>query len=131
MARLDPPFSPAAFEIRKLINEKRRGEVVTKAAEYLRAGCRDEEFLSVVADLLDPKKASRLYPKAKEYNWYEIGMRFDELHEPQFNCDYDNRKKKIDLLAEEYECKSRTIETVLAIYRKASDEYDVINRGEL
>lgn len=131
MARLDPPFSPAASEIRNLISQKRRGEVVTKAADYLRAGCKDEEFLSLVADLLDPKTAHRLYPKNKQHDWYGIGRRFEELHEPPFNSDYDNRKKKIGVLTEEYKCESRTIESALAVYKTACSDYDAVNRGEL
>jgi hypothetical protein len=131
MARLDSTFSPAAFRIRNLISQKRRGEVVTKAADYLRAGFKDEKFLSLVADLLDPKTAPHLYPKKKEHDWYGIGRRFEELHEPPFDSDYDNRKKKIGVLTEEYKCESRTIESALAIYKKACSDYDAANRGEL
>ena len=121
MARLPPKFSAVAFEIRRMLEEGRRGEAQAKAAEYLRAGYSDEIFLRLVADqwVLPQKRKPNAPKKAKPPKWIEIGQRFDELK------DEENKKPRHEIitqLREEFSRSERSIDEALAYYNRGKRE---------
>jgi hypothetical protein len=122
MARL--PSIPA-FEIRRMLEERRYANAIAKIMQELRAGdvSGDEQFLQIVDNFLHdllrpPTKKSGGQEKVEPY-WLEIGERDDGLRES-----LNEEGERVKVLCKEFPRGARSIREAIKLYKSgiAADE---------
>jgi hypothetical protein len=132
MVKLPFEFCPVAMEVRAALDERRLRDAKRIAAKHLRVGCKSQQFLDVVAEMLETKKekGKRGRKKQATYNppyWYEIGTAFDDLVLPKDDKPGLSYVKAIEELAEgpgRLGPKKNAIQKAVAFYRKAKKQHD-------
>lgn len=127
MAKL-PKVDVEAMEIRAMRSEGRYDDALTRLLSHLDAGIASPEIQAVAADWLRPKESDgKRGPKTKKpFKWLEIGGEYDLL--------IDDGKSDTEarlILAENHPREKRTIDTILAYYNRAMDEYRKIEAETL
>jgi uncharacterized coiled-coil protein SlyX len=122
MAKL-PFICPVALEVQAALDERRIPDAKRIAAEHLRRGYHSQEFLNIVAKMLQVKVQSGVRgPKRKKPpHWLEIGNDFQELRDAG-----DSYEIACVKLAKKYGCSEGTIRTTRAFFEKAHREHDEI-----
>jgi hypothetical protein len=119
MAKL-PRIDVEAMEIRSMRSEGRYDEALTRLLSHLDAGTASPEIQAIAADCLRPKPSDgKRGPKTKKpYKWLDIGREYYALID---NGVSDTEARLI--LSERHPREKRTIDTIIAYYNKAMDEY--------
>lgn len=123
MAKL-PDISFVAAEVRAALDERRIDDAKRIAAKELRAGYHHQEFLNIVAEMLEVKKQpGKRGPKYKKRpsNWLEIGIDFEKLRDAGVSYE-----KACEELERKWGTKN-TIQKAVAFFRKAKKEHDEIS----
>jgi hypothetical protein len=118
-------FFGVASEIEALLSQGRRQEAITLAVRNLRSGYDTQNFLTAVADLLEPQKRGRGRPKAWPWRWIDIGQKFEVLR-----SEGKTHGDAVYELAKKFGRSARTIEETVSFYRKALEYRDALDRGE-
>jgi hypothetical protein len=118
-------FCGVASEIENLLSQGRRQEAITLAVRNLRDGYDTRNFLTVVADLLEPQNRGRGRPKVRPWRWIEIGEKFEVLR-----SEGKTHRDAVDELVKKFGRCARTIEETVSFYRKALEYRDALDRGE-
>jgi hypothetical protein len=123
MAKL-PDISRVASEVRAALDERRIPDAKRIAAKALRAGHHHQEFLNIVAEMLEVKKQSGKLGRKRQTSpryWLEIGIDFEKLRD--VGVSYE---KACEELERKWGTKN-TIQKAVAFFRKAKKEHDEIS----
>ncbi|MBZ9600503.1 hypothetical protein [Phyllobacterium chamaecytisi] len=117
MAKLNIDLT--AFEIRKLLNHRKREEAIELALKALAAGEAKPETQRLVAGLFDAKRGGQ---PVGLYMWYEIAMENIRLEDEGMS----KRKHRVEELARFCGRSGKHVEACLTYYDKGKDESDAI-----
>jgi hypothetical protein len=126
MTKLPSEVCLVTFEVRCALEGRRLADAKRVAAKHLRAGAHhSQEFLNVVAEMLETEKGKRGAPKKTcPPRWFDIGNDFLELRAVRA----DGTRSKYEIvckeLAEKYDCAPSTISATVAFFEKAQRAHD-------
>jgi hypothetical protein len=118
MAQVD--FCAVAFEVRSALDEGRIPDAKRIAAEHLRTGYTSQQFLEVVAEILEIEKevgvVGRKQQKQRPY-WVEIGNAVQDLRDA--GATYENACAET---AKKFNCSESTIKNTVRFFKEAESK---------
>lgn len=109
-----PRYCPRTAYLRRLIDDGRIIAAKQQAGAWLREAYASPQFLSLIAELLDPAKPDRSRRRPPPAQWLDIGEAFDAIREDGFTHD-----QTILILSDRFHRSAGLIEKALAFYRDA------------
>lgn len=107
-------FCPRTAHLRRLIAQGRIVAAKQQAGAWLREAYASPQFLTLIAELLDPTKPDRNRRRPAPAQWLDIGEAFEALREDGFTQD-----QTILVLSDRFHRSVGLIEKALAFYREA------------
>ncbi|MBP0583030.1 hypothetical protein J8I29_27135 [Labrys sp. LIt4] len=117
-------YCPRTAYLRRLIDQGRVIAAKQQAGTWLREAYASPQFLSLVAELLDPAKPDRSRRNRRPpAQWLDIGEAFDALRGDGFT-----RDQAILILSDRFHCSSGLIDKALDFYRDAQRPFGMAPR---
>jgi len=117
-------FCPRTAYLRRLIAQGRIVAAKQQAGTWLREAYASPQFLSLIAELLDPAKPDRRRRRPSPAQWLDIGEAFDALRDDGFTHD-----QTILVLSDRFHRSVGLIEKALAFYRDAQHAHGPVPAG--
>lgn len=114
-------FCPRTAYLRRLIAQGRIVAAKQQAGAWLREAYASPQFLTLIAELLDPAKPDRSRRRPPPAQWLDIGEAFDALRDDGFTHD-----QTILVLCDRFHRSASLIEKALAFYRGARHTHDPV-----
>ncbi|WP_454811644.1 hypothetical protein [Labrys neptuniae] len=114
-------YCPRTAYLRRLIEQGRIIAAKQQAGAWLREAYASPQFLSLIAELLDPAKPDRdRRNRRPPAQWLDIGEAFDAIREDGFT-----RDQTILILSDRFHRSAGLIDKALDFYRDAQRPYSV------